>query len=291
MPTKDERKIEAQKHIGMMKGVFATEIAKTVESAVLYEDGEGRDLPVGEPRFEKTEITVERINAADAVVGAKGKACVLDFASYRTPGGGYANGGWAQEEALCAESNLQPILEGLRDLYYTPNRQTMRGGLYSDRALYLTDVMFTTGGVMTKRDVIVCAAVNRRFALENHRSEAECDIDMIHRVHTVLHIAAANEVDTLILGAFGCGVFGNDPDKVAILFRDWLEAHPGQFEKVVFAIPGGPNFDAFTRVFPTPEAEKEPAAKPEPDESDEFDDDADDWFFNTDDNSGRWIFE
>lgn len=290
MSTKDERRAEAQKHIGLVRGVFATEIAQTVASAVLYEDGEGRELPVPDPRFERTDITVERIDAAEAVVHAKGKACVLDFASYRNPGGGYANGGWAQEEALCAESNLLPVLEGLRELYYTPNRQSMRGGLYTDRALYLTDVVFTLGGVMTKRDVLVCAAVNRRFALENHRSEAECDIDMTHRVHAVMHIAAANEVDTLVLGAFGCGVFGNDPDKVAILFRDWLEAHPGQFERVVFAIPGGPNLDAFQAAFPGERAEEAaPAAAAAAD--DDFDDDADDWFFNTDENGGRWVFE
>lgn len=289
MPTKDERKAEALKHIGLMKGVFSKEIAQTVESAVLYEDGEGRELPLPEPRFEQTKITVERIDAAQAITRAKGKACVLDFASYRNPGGGYANGGWAQEEALCAESNLMPILEGLRDVYYTPNRQSMRGGLYSDRALYLTDVMFTCDGGMNKRDVLVCAAVNRRFALENHRSEAECDIDMIHRVHAVMHIAAANEVDTLVLGAFGCGVFGNDPAKVAILFKDWLEAHPGQFETVVFAVPGGPNFEAFRAAFPSEQEQPKPVT-PALDE-DEFDDDADDWLFNTDDHSGRWIFE
>ena len=88
MPTKDERKVEAQKHIGLVKGVFASETAKTVESATLYEDGEGRDLPTPEPRFEQTKIEVERIDAVEAVVRAKGKACVLDFASYRNPGGG-----------------------------------------------------------------------------------------------------------------------------------------------------------------------------------------------------------
>ena len=289
MPTKDERKVEAQKHIGLVKGVFASETARTVESAVLYEDGEGRELPVPEPRFEASDIKVERIDAAEAVAKGKGKACVLDFASYRNPGGGYVNGGWAQEEALCAASNLLPVLEGLQDVYYTPNRHVMRGGLYSDRAMYLTDVVFTVDGAMKKRDVIVCAAVNRRFALENGRPEAECDIDMMNRVHTVMHIAAANEVDTLILGAFGCGVFGNDPVNVARSFKNWLDAHPGQFETVVFAIPGGPNLDAFREAFPEDKPQEEPVAAR--DDQDEFDDDADDWFFNTDEAGGRWVFE
>lgn len=289
MPTKDERKVEAQKHIGLVKGVFATETASTIESVKLYEDGEGRELEIPEPRFEKTEVKVERIDAADALASAKGKACVLDFASYRNPGGGYVNGGWAQEEALCAVSNLLPILEGLQDVYYLPNRQVMRGGLYSDRAMYLSDVVFTLGGVMKKCDVIVCAAVNRRFALANGRPEVECDIDMMRRVRTVMHIAAANEVDTLVLGAFGCGIFGNDPVTVARSFQTWLEAHPGQFEKVVFAVPGGPNFDAFHEVFPDEQAEKKPEV--DQDHEDEFDDDADDWFFNTDEAGGRWIFE
>lgn len=288
MPTREERQTEASKHIGLVKGLFASDIAKTIEGAVLYEDGEGRDLPIPEPRFEKTEITVERIDAAEAVARAKGKACVLDFASYRTPGGGYVNGGWAQEEALCAQSNLLPILEGLRDVYYEPNRRSMRGGLYTDRALYLEDVVFTVDGSMKKRDVIVCAAVNRRFALENHRSEPECDIDMMHRVHAVMGIAAAHEVDTLVLGAFGCGIFGNDPTKVALLFQDWLEAHPGQFERVVFAIPGGPNSDVFKEVFgvaPAKEAPKPVMVDHNDDEED------DDWRYELSENNGRWVFE
>ncbi len=290
MPTKEERKKEAQKHIGLVKGVFGSDTAKTIESVVLYEDGEGRDLELPEARFEQTKVSVERIDAAEAVVSAKGKACVLDFASYRYPGGGYVNGGWAQEEALCAASNLLPVLEGLRDVYYEPNRHTMRGGLYSDRSMYLTDVVFTVEGKMKKRDVIVCAAVNRRFALENNRSETECDIDMTHRVHAVMGIAAAHEIDTLVLGAFGCGVFGNDPTKVAILFRDWLEAHPGQFETVVFAIPGGPNLDAFMKVFPH-EQEDKPKNEPLTIDSGEDDFDEDLWRYDLHEHDGRWLFD
>ncbi len=288
MPTKEERRIEAEKHLGLVKGLFATETAKTVESAILYEDGDGRDLELPEPRFEKTDISVEWGSLADAVAHAKGRVCVIDPASYRMPGGNYLNGGWGTEEQICAESNLFPVLEGLRAQYHDANRQSTHGGLNSDRALYLADVMFTTGGTMKKRNVVVCAPPNRNFALQNHRSEAECDMDLANRIQTILRIAAVNEADTLVLGAFGCGYFGNDPEQVAQLFNTWFDAHPGQFQTVVFSIAGGPALDAFRAAFPASEAPK--AAEPEEDRGDEFDDDLDDWF-RSDDNNGRWIFE
>ena len=288
MPTKEERRIEAEKHLGLVKGLFATETAKTVESAILYEDGDGRDLELPEPRFEKTDISVEWGSLADAVAHAKSRVCVIDPASYRMPGGNYLNGGWGTEEQICAESNLFPVLEGLRAQYHDANRQSTHGGLNSDRALYLADVMFTTGGTMKKRNVIVCAPPNRNFALQNHRSEAECDMDLANRIQTILRIAAVNEADTLVLGAFGCGYFGNDPEQVAQLFNTWFDAHPGQFQTVVFSIAGGPALDAFRAAFPAGEAPK--AAEPEEDRGDEFDDDLDDWF-RSDDNNGRWIFE
>ncbi len=288
MPTKEERKAEALKHNGMVKGVFAAEIAQAIETAVLYEEGEGRDLELPEPRFEKTEIKVEWADAPTVASRAKGKVCLLDPANYRTPGGNYLGGGWSPEEQICAESALFPVLEGLRKMFYDGNKHTGRGGLFSDRALYLTDIVFTTGGVMKKRDIIVCAPPNRRFALENHRSEAECDIDLANRVRTILHIAAANEVDVLVLNAFGCGFFDNEPSKVAGLFQTWLEAHPGQFERVVFAITGGPALDAFREVFPDKVEEKPEvvvAAKGD-DDDDDFDD------IEVEQTSdGRWVFD
>lgn len=287
MPSKEDRRKEAVRHTGMVKGLFATEIAQTVESAELYEDGVGRDLPLPEPRFEKTTIKVEWAGIATVASRSYGKVCLLDPANYRFPGGNYLGGGWSPEEQICAESNLFPILEGLRETYYAANKHTGHGGLNSDRALYLKDVIFTTGGIMQKRDVIVCAPPNRRFALENHRSEAECDIDLANRVRTVLHIAAANEVDTLVLNAFGCGFFDNDPSKVAGLFQTWLDAHPGQFERVVFAISGGPALDVFREVFPRETKEgKEPAVVDVEDGDDEYDD-----IDVKQTSEGRWVFE
>lgn len=288
MPTREERKAEAEKHLGLARGLFASETAKAVETAKLYEDGEGRDLELPEPRFEKTDVMVEWSQFAESVFHAKGTVCVIDPASYRTPGGNYLNGGWGTEEQICAESNLFPVLEGLRAEYHDANRHTTHGGLNSDRALYLRDVMFTTGGTMKKRDVVVCAPPNRNFALQNHRSEAECNMDLSNRVEALMRIAAVNGADTLVLGAFGCGFFGNDPEQVAALFKIWLDAHPGQFQMVVFSIAGGPALDAFREAFPKEKAPVENLGEPG---EDEFDDDLDDWFYNTDDNSGRWIFE
>ena len=289
MPTKEERKAEALKHNGMVKGIFATEIAKAVETAVIYEDGDGRELELPEPRFESTEAKVAWMDAPRAAARAKGKVCLVDPANYRTPGGNYLGGGWSPEEQICAESNLFPILEGLRPTYYDQNKHTGHGGLFSDRAVYLTDVVFTTEGTMKKRDIIVCAPPNRRFALESHRSEAECDMDLANRVRTVLHIAAANEVDVLIVGAFGCGFFDNDPSKVAGLFRTWIDAHPGQFQQVVFAIPGGPSLDVFREVFPEEQKEQAPVQR-EAADVDEDDDDYDD-IDVAQTSDGRWVFD
>ncbi len=288
MPTKEERRAEAIRHNGMVKGLFVTEIAQTIQTATLYEDGEGRELELPEPRFEETDIRVEWADGATVASRSYGKVCLLDPANYRTPGGNYLGGGWSPEEQICAESNLYPILEGLRETYYDGNKKSGRGGLFTDRAMYLNDVIFTTGGIMKKRDIIVCAPPNRRFALENHRSEAECDIDLANRVRTVLHIAAVHEVDTLVLCAFGCGFFDNEPGRVAGLFKTWLEAHPGQFQRVAFAIPGGPSLDVFREAFPRKVSEEKPAVEVVVDEED------DDDFYDVDiaqSAEGRWVFE
>lgn len=290
MATKEERRAEAKKHLGLVRGVFASDIAAAIESAKLYEDGDGRELELPEPRFDETEVVVEWGQLADAVAHARGKVCVVDPASYRTPGGNYLNGGWGTEEQICAESTLFPVLEGLRAVYHDANRTSTHGGLNSDRALYLTDIVFTTDGTMKKRDVLVCAPPNRNFALQNHRSEAECEMDLKNRIETVMRIAAVGQADTLILGAFGCGFFGNDAEQVAGLLKTWLTVHPGQFEKVVFSIAGGPALDAFRNAFPA-KVSNEPEAPEAVDGEDEFDDDLDDWFYNTDENAGRWVFE
>ncbi|MGI6221689.1 MAG: TIGR02452 family protein [Coriobacteriales bacterium] len=265
---KDERRADAEKHIKTMNAVFSSETAQSIEGIREYKDGEARELPAPEATAESTEIAVERTNAVSAIYAAKGKVIVLDFASFIHPGGGYANGAWAQEEALCSESNLYPILASQKETFYDANRQYSRGGLYTDRSLFVPDVVFARGGSVRKAGVIVTAAPNRIWALEHHRDQKEIDADLANRIETVMAIAADQGCDTLVLGAFGCGVFGNDPVQVAALFKQWLEAHPNIFAKVVFAIPGGPNLDAFQDAFGHKEEQVVEAATEEEDDDD-----------------------
>ena len=265
---KDGRKADAEKHIKTMNAVFANETAQAFQAIREYKDGEARELPAPEAVAEATEIEVRRTDTVSAIYAAKGKVIALDFASFTKPGGGYANGAWAQEEALCAESNLYPILLKKKASFYDENRQYVRGGLYTDRSLFVPDVVFARGGSVRKTGIIVTAAPNRIWALENHRDEKEIDADLVNRVETVMAIAADQGCDTLVLGAFGCGVFGNDPVRVAALFRQWLDAHPGVFAKVVFAIPGGPNLDAFQDAFDHKEAASAPVETEDDDDED-----------------------
>jgi uncharacterized protein (TIGR02452 family) len=56
------------------------------------------------------------------------------------------------------------------------------------------------------------------------------------RIERVLEIARAFEYSALVLGAWGCGAFGNDPARTARDFRQGLERHASAFSEVVFAI-------------------------------------------------------
>lgn len=83
-----------------------------------------------------------------------------------------------------------------------------------------------------------------------HRAEEV----MRHRMAMSLAVFAGQECDHLILGAYGCGVFRNDPVKIAGWWRELLEGEfAGAFETVVFAVldrsAAGKCIGAFQRVF------------------------------------------
>ena len=273
MPTKDERRAEAEKHVALMNAVFSSDTQACVESARIFEDGEGRELPLPDPAFEETRTVVKHCTQPDALFSAQGTLTVLDPASFTRPAGGYLDGAGGPETLLCAESNLCNVLQQLKKIYYDKNRQSARGLLFTDRALLLSDVTFMRNGKTVRANVVAAAAPNRTRALENNRAPEECDADLKRRIETVMRLAVQTGCETLILNDFGCGL-GNGRQQVADLFKAWLDEHPGQFASIVFAIPGGPSLEVFQDVFGR---EEKPDEKPQALEKDQEEDDEESW--------------
>lgn len=266
----EERREQAAKHNVLMARALSDETEATIAAATIYEEGEGRLLELPEPLVSETETLVTTLLAPEAFIQyGCGKTALLDPASFMRPGGSYTNGAFGPEQILCASSNLYQVLCGIKTLYHVENYGYQRGLLYTDRSAYLPDVAFLSHGKIHKANVIVVAQPLRALALENHRSERECDHMLEQRIETILRIAAANECETLIAGSFGCGRNGYDTDQVIGLFDAWITEHPGAIPRIVFSVSRA-YFDAFNIAFGQPEEEEPVSRTSAEDEDDEF---------------------
>ena len=224
---------------------------------------EEEELPTfPSPRFiAPARVIVSPKRTFEAAAAYKGQTvAVLNFASSTTPGGGVVNGAHSQEEALCRCSTLYPALaqKWLWDDYYQFHRA--RDARYTDAVIYTPDVRIIKSDTRIPQrlapqdwgitDVLTCAAPNLRNV-----SVTPAELAAIHerRGRQIMTVAAANGVEILVLGAFGCGAFRNDPKIVAEAYRRLLPAFEGQFRQIVFAVycpPHDPrNLDAFKQVF------------------------------------------
>ena len=183
-------------------------------------------------------------------------AC-LNFASAKNPGGGFLGGAQAQEESLARSSALYPC-QLTQSAHYERNRAN-HSAIYLDLAIWSPHVPFfrdDDGGWLDRpvlASVITCAAPNAGALRQQGKFDAaRVEAALRRRAEFVLAIAAHHGVDRLVLGAWGAGVFGNDPKMVADAFRVLLAGpFEGAFDEVVFAIYGGKgeNTDAFTAAF------------------------------------------
>ncbi len=238
--------------------------ADSAAKTVLYREGEAPALPAADPTVQTT-VTVNGSRTFEAVGRLRkewpaARIGVLNFASATTPGGGVKNGARAQEEALCRCSTLYPALaqKWLWDDYYQFHRT--RDARYTDAVIYTPDVRIIKSDTRIPQrlapqdwgitDVLTCAAPNLRNV-----SVTPAELAAIHerRGRQILTVAAAHGVEILVLGAFGCGAFRNDPMIVAEAYRRLLPAFEGQFRQIVFAVycpPHDPrNLEAFEQVF------------------------------------------
>jgi uncharacterized protein (TIGR02452 family) len=159
----------------------------------------------------------------------------LNFANGATIGGGFLNGARAQEEVLCRSSALYQTLVG--DPMYEAHRRRPRPDS-TDWAIHSPDVpVFRTdeGAALDEPwplSIISCAAP---YAPTVGQPESG---DLLRsRITRVLSIAGSFGYSVLVLGAWGCGAFENDPRRTAADFRDALETDfAGVFSEITFAI-------------------------------------------------------
>ncbi|MER6376020.1 TIGR02452 family protein [Streptomyces mirabilis] len=206
--------------------------------------------PASAPR-ESTlfEVTGESsLEAARRLVGkdagrSADPVAVLNFASARNPGGGFLNGAQAQEEALCRASALYSCLLRAREFY--DHHRAHRDPFYTDRVIHSPAVPVfrdDRGGLLDEPYTVgflTAAAPNAGVVLRTVPERApELGPALAVRAERVLETAAAHGYRRLVLGAWGCGVFRNDPAQVAGAFHDLLVEgrFEGAFDHVVFGV-------------------------------------------------------
>lgn len=187
------------------------------------------------------EIVIENADTVSSIFTHQndGKVAALNFASYKNAGGCFLGGSTAQEECLCHASYLYNVLKECKS-YYAYNNKHKNNALYTNRALYSPQVIFFKNDSIATCNVITCAAPNYYAAKKYLNIDKSLNSETLkQRIKFVLDVAEYKNVDTLILGAFGCGVFGQDPREVATIFNEELKTH--NFNKIIFAIPSGRN--------------------------------------------------
>lgn len=239
-PRREARRKAAEQHTEDVAKRLAKDIARSLEGVVRYEGMPSAE--VAEPCV--PEVAVAPLDAVAAILeNGRGYAqfcdlAVLDFASFVSPGGGYIRGGLAQEEALCTESYLYNVLNEQRDWYGENRRRNINCELYRERALVVPAVRFDRGKMHAYADVIVAAAPNaKRARADYHVREETLATSMRDRIRFVLAIIDALGREKVVLGAYGCGVFGWDAEQVAEMFREELASGAHGVKQVIFAIP------------------------------------------------------
>ncbi|MGI6231141.1 MAG: TIGR02452 family protein [Tractidigestivibacter sp.] len=248
---------QATAHIAAMEKSCAGEIASSL--AGVKEFSELPATPEHEPNVPTVEVVDESSSSAVLRLGrgiaSRCDMAVLDFASFVSPGGGYERGAWAQEEALCADSFLYNVLSQKADWYAENRRHNINCELYRNRGLAVPAVRFEREKFHSYSDVIVVAAPNAKLARERyHVSDAQLSEHMRSRIAFVMGIADSLGHDKLVLGAYGCGVFGWDAAEVAEMFREELASGKHVATKVTFSIPRGradENLEVFQHAFAT----------------------------------------
>jgi len=216
---------------------MSVEVDAAVEQVISIPPEAGLPAHIG-PATPETAVEVANqtsFSAARRLMAEGFDPLILNMANGVSPGGGFLAGSRAQEEYLCRSSSLWSTIKD-NPMYATHHAQ----GNYES-----SDWMILSPAVPVFRDdsgetleapwvasfITAAAPVAHRVGVDRSAELME------RRIHRLLSVAASYGYDSLVLGAWGCGAFRNDPHRVAEFFREALLGDfDGCFREIVFAI-------------------------------------------------------
>ena len=255
--SKEERQLNAKNHMIEMSRKYAEQIQYSIDNAYIqtqeYDYSHLGDTKEGSICKLVDNDAVSALFKVYDKYGTTSKYGVLNFASYRYPGGGFIKGSKAQEECLCHESTLYNVLKEFDSTFYRDNRSRTYYGLYSNRSIYTPNIIFERDGIAMFANVISIAAPNIAAIKRTNITVSDKYIKeaIDSRILTIIYLANKFNIETLILGAFGCGVFKNDPEYIANSFMKQIKQYSNT-KNIIFAVPysrhNKSNFLAFDSV-------------------------------------------
>lgn len=275
--TREERVEIFQDTLAWIKAdpTLSASIVEAKKKTKVYYEDDYPQFDMNAIKDEQISVTRDRSYQAAmrlAKVNPGKKIAVMNFANAFHAGGGVTRGASAQEECLCRCSTLYPLLyrKSLRDSYYK-HHHDLNTARASDSLIYTEGVVICktddnhpkrmTQEEWVKVDVITIAAPDLRSKSNmyaaivgngTYMNNAELFGYHVKRAMHMLTVAASKGADILVLGAFGCGAFQNDPAVVAKAYKIALEEFPKVFDKVEFAVYCSPkdqrNYDEFRKI-------------------------------------------
>ncbi len=221
------------------------DITNELDSAMtrtIYYEGNSLigSLPDQAPIHCSIEVTNETTAQAAVRLQGLGKTnlVALNFASARNQGGGFLAGAIAQEEDLCRASGLYGCLKR-KPLFYNANIMCddsyyTHGIIYSPQVPFFRDEHNLFLEKPFALSIVTAPAPNLCGSKKEGLTNLLVGL-IRERAIRVLQAAHINGHKNIILGAWGCGAFGNDPKMVSEAFMLALTKVP-YFEHVTFAV-------------------------------------------------------
>lgn len=227
-----DMKEKALAHERDIRTRLSKEIRKSIYETTIYRDKVDIVPPVKKNRHYSL-MASDSVSCLFTCPSDK-RIAVLNFASFYKPGGLYLEGATTQEEALCHSSTLYPVISYFKYEYYRVNKELSGNNhLYTNAALYSRDIIFERSGQRRTADVLTIAAPNWTTAKKNGESYGHNKMKLCQRISFINDILAREEVDILVAGAWGCGVFGQDAAMVSMMMLEHIKS----VDSIAFAVP------------------------------------------------------